>query len=260
MVLISAGLTNPGCVRTVNEDRILFDDDLGLYVVCDGLGGRRRGEVAAELATSTIRQYVESSRDPKEVTWPYGYNFQLSYASNRLLTAARLANRQVWRRSEESLEYLGMGTTISAVLVDSEAAAITNIGDSRVYFFRNGRLEQLSVDDTFSGTNMPTREVALEAANYPAIRNVLTRAAGSQENAEVHLKECPLQAGDWLMLCSDGLYGSVSDVQMSAILAAAENPRAGATALLQAAQAAGAPDNVSVVVLQYETKKDARLG
>src|ERR1039457_1574204 len=113
MGLTSQGLTDSGCVRSENQDRILFDDTLGLYVVCDGMGGRRRGDLAAELATDSIRQYVESSRDPKEVTWPYGYSLQMSFAANRLLTAAKLANRQVWRRSEEAIEYLGMGTTIT---------------------------------------------------------------------------------------------------------------------------------------------------
>jgi serine/threonine protein phosphatase PrpC len=104
MPLLSQGVTDAGSVRTHNEDRILLNDDLGLYVVCDGIGGRRKGELAAEIASSAIAHYVESSRNPMEVTWPYGFNLQLSLAANRLLTAAKLANRQVWRRSEESLE------------------------------------------------------------------------------------------------------------------------------------------------------------
>jgi protein phosphatase len=238
MVLTSHGLTDPGCVRSENQDRILFDDDLGLYVVCDGLGGRRRGDVAAELATETIRQYVECSRDPKEVTWPYGYNLRMSLAANRLSTAARLANRQVWRRSEEALEYLGMGTTISAVLLEPRSAAIANIGDTRVYLLRHGILEQLSVDDTVAGPSVP------------ASRGVLTSAAGSRENADVHLKECALENGDIMLLASDGLHGIVPDDRITAVMSAAASINEGAADLIAAAREAGAPDNVSAVVFQ----------
>ena len=250
MILTSQGLTDPGSVRSANQDRILCDDDLGLYVVCDGLGGRRRGDVAAELATETIRQYVECSRDPKEVTWPYGFNLHMSLAANRLSTAARLANRKVWRRSEESIEYLGMGTTISAVLLDARSAAVANVGDTRVYLFRGGRLEQLSIDDTAVGGHVPPGGLTLGEISQSSVRSVLTQAAGSREDAEVHLKECPLEDGDIMLLCSDGLHGIVPEERISAILSSAESLADRAAALLAAAREAGAPDNVSVVVFQ----------
>jgi serine/threonine protein phosphatase PrpC len=252
MISISAGVTDAGRSRSANQDRILFDDHLGLYVVCDGLGGRRRGDVAAELATEAIRWYIESSKDPKEITWPYGYNLALSFGANRLATACRLANRQVWRRSEESLEFLGMGTTISAVLVADGAAVVTNIGDSRVYLFRDSHLEQLSVDDTAAGSHMPTREIAMTDITFPAIRSVLTRAAGSQEDSDVHLKEFALQPGDVLLLCSDGLHGCVSDEQILKVFENRSGVQAASEALLAAAMSAGAPDNVSAVVVRLD--------
>ena len=225
----------------------MFDDSLGLYVVCDGMGGRRRGELAAELASTAIRQYVESSRDPKEVTWPYGFSMQMSFAANRLLTATKLANRQVWRRSEEAIEYLGMGTTITAALMDNGTAAIANIGDSRVYVWRGGKLEQLSVDDSVNSA--PTSAFAAESIRQPMLRSVLTRAAGSQENADVHLKEWSLEEGDLLLLSSDGLHGVVGDARMASILAGAGCPESAAKALIAAARESGAPDNVSAVVV-----------
>src|SRR5579885_3681641 len=249
MVLTSQGLTDPGCVRPSNQDRILCDDTLRLYVVCDGLGGRRRGEMAAEIAVSSIRHYVESSVDPMDVTWPYGYNPRLSLPANRILTATKLANRQVWRRSEESLEYLGMGTTISAVLVDAGVAAVANIGDSRVYLFRDGELEQLSCDDTIAGSASVTGEVALGSAPM-MIRNILTRAAGSHETADAHVRECPLRNDDVILLCSDGLHASVSDERIREILAAAHPGLANAAAaLIEAARSAGGPDNVTAALI-----------
>ncbi|HEY2015557.1 MAG TPA: protein phosphatase 2C domain-containing protein [Bryobacteraceae bacterium] len=244
MPVTSHGCSDIGCVRTENEDRILFDDALGLYVVCDGIGGRRRGDMAAEIATNTIRDYIESSINPREVTWPYGYALQKSFAGNRLLTAVKMANRQVFRRGEESLQSLGMGTTVTAVLVDGSTAAVANIGDSRVYLLRGGRLEQLSVDDTVSmGLHAPD--------GTSQVRSVLTRAAGSEQNVDVHLKELELSDRDTLLLCSDGLYGYVPEEPIAVLLASAPTIRQGAEALIAAARTEGAPDNASAVLLEY---------
>ena len=245
MVVVSHGITDPGCVRTTNEDRILADDAGRLYVVCDGIGGRRRGEVAAEVAVHTIQQYIASSADPTEVTWPFGFNARISFAANRLLTAIRLANRQVWRRSEESMESLGMGTTITAMLIDGHSAAIANIGDSRTYCFRDGRLAQLTTDDT-AVLNLPSGD----ASSGTTARRILTSAVGSQEDVEVHLRDELLHAGDVLLLCSDGLHSAIADEQIAALLARQEAAPSVAGALIEAARAANASDNVSVIVLQ----------
>jgi serine/threonine protein phosphatase PrpC len=246
MILTSAGATDPGCVRSENQDRILRDDGLGFYAVCDGLGGRRCGDVAADIALSAMRRYIESSRDPMEVTWPYGYNLQYSLAVNRLMTAARIANRQVWRRSEESIEYIGMGTTIAAVLAGARDIAVVNIGDSRVYLFRNSALEQLSVDDTIAGPG----EVASDNARG-LVRHILTRAAGSQETVDVHVRDCAIAAGDMVLLASDGLHGCIGDAEIAALLGAAARPAAAVDHLLEASKRAGAPDNVSAIVLSF---------
>jgi protein phosphatase len=248
MIPTSAGLSDQGS-RATNQDRILFNDELGLYVVCDGLGGRRSGDVAAELALNSIRQYIESSRDPKEVTWPYGYDLARSFGANRLTTAVKLANRQVWRRSEESLEFLGMGTTICAVLLEGNTAVVANIGDSRAYVLRDGEFRQLTVDDTAAGAQPASLPPAAQSG-LPGIRNVLTRAAGSKESAELHLQECALQPVDRLLLCSDGLHGCVADDQIKAALETAADLEAGTKALVAAVHTAGAPDNISVILVQ----------
>jgi protein phosphatase len=251
MIQDSAGITDPGCVRPSNQDRILLDDTLGLYAVCDGVGGRRGGSVAAELAVQVIRQYIEASQDPKDVTWPYGYNLAMSFGGNRLVTAVKLANRQVWRRSEESIEFLGMGTTISAVLIEGSAVVAVNIGDSRAYLFRDGGLIQMTIDDTAGGAPAGTADAPPQPALHPAIHGVLTRAAGSREDAEVHLKQCPLENGDAMLLCSDGLHGCVSVEAMATILKSAKNAAAAAGSLVEAAKQAGAPDNVSALVVRW---------
>ena len=250
MPLLSYSVTDPGSVRPHNEDRILRKDDLGLYVVCDGIGGRRRGELAAEIATATVAKYIESSRNPMDVTWPYGFNLQLSLAANRLLTAARLANRQVWRRSEESLDCLGMGTTISAVLIDGADAAVVNVGDSRAYLCRHGGLRQLTVDDTI-GAASGSSSTSGEDAMYPQLRGVLTRAAGSHETVEVHLTQVRLETGDRLLLCSDGLHGVLDEARIATLLEGDKTVESATAALLEEVLSSGAPDNVSIMLVEY---------
>ncbi len=178
-MIASCGLTDMGCARPENEDRVLVDPGLSLYALADGMGGHSHGEVAAEMALDVIRQYIESSRNRDEVTWPFGYDANLSVDQNRLVTAILLANRRVWKRSEEAPEYAGMGTTIVAALLNGSQAAIASVGDSRLYLFRSGALQPLTIDDTWVGAMV--RQGTLdpsEVAQHP-MRNVLTQAAGA---------------------------------------------------------------------------------
>jgi len=252
----SHGISDVGTVRQENQDRILMDQDLALYIVADGMGGHRHGEMAAELAIETIRYYVDSSRDRFDVSWPFGYNFELSIDANRISTAIRLANRQVWRHAEQGPQFAGMGTTVAAVLVGDSAtgaksAVIANVGDSRAYLYRGGTLKQVTVDDTWLGSFVAKGLITSEdLLNHP-MRNVLTQAAGSQEDVEVHVRDHELQDSDMFLLSSDGLHGVLGDEGMRAILAAESDLEQAATRLVASAKEKGAPDNVSVVLLRY---------
>lgn len=234
MPLCSHGSSHTGCVRQHNEDRIFCDDRLGFYVVSDGIGGRRHGDLAAQIVTDTIRQSIESSTGDCP-----------GAPGHRLLAAVKAANREVWHRSEESLQFLGMGATVAAVLVDGTVAAVANVGDSRVYFLRHGSLERLSVDDSAS-MHVPGLD------GHPAtIRTMLTRSAGAGPDVDVHLKEVELFHGDLLLLCSDGLHGYLAEDRISALIGSCEPIPARTEALIAATRAAGAPDNVSAVLVQY---------
>ena len=245
-------------MRTENEDRILIDDSSSLFVVADGMGGHSHGEVAAELALVTIRYYIESSRDCFDVTWPFGYNFAISLNENRLSTGIQLANRQVWRRSEQSPEYAGMGTTVAAVLVGEDKAAIAGVGDSRVYRFRDGELKQLTSDDTWVGAMIRQGTLdAREALHHP-MRNVLTQATGSRETIDVQTMENGLESHDLLLLSSDGLHGVVEEAAVRSILGAEDSLERTAARLIEAARANGAPDNVSCILLRYTSQAGER--
>lgn len=251
MNIESYGATHAGRVRSENQDRILVLPELGLYAVFDGMGGQRCGEVAAELAAQVLEQYIDRSCNPSEVTWPFGYNPALSLDINRLLTSIRLANRQVTRRSEEDVKCGGMGTTMAAVICRGDGAALANVGDSRIYRFRAGKLEQLSSDDTMAGLMLGRGVITPEGAASHPMRSILTQAIGSQAELDVHSRDEAMLAADTLLLCSDGLYGAIDESAIASCLSTSASVQTQAQKLLDQALEAGASDNVSVVILRY---------
>lgn len=251
------GISDTGCVRPDNEDRILMDMNLGVFVVADGMGGHRHGEMAAELAIATLKYYLDSSRNLAESTWPYGYNFNISLEANRLVTGILFANRQIWARSGDAPEYAGMGSTIVAVLINGNRAAIANVGDSRGYLFRDGSLSQLTVDDTWLHAVLRRDEMSEEALQNHPMRDVLTQAAGSQHDLDVHTADIELRHNDTLLLSSDGLHEVVSEEGILSVLRSNELLTQKVTRLCEAARGGGAPDNISCILLRYEPDRPA---
>lgn len=249
----SHGVTDTGCVRTENQDRILTNDSLGLYVVADGMGGHSHGERAAELAVATLTFYVESSSGGLDVSWPFGYNFELSVDANRLCTAIQLANRHVWHQAQQSPECAGMGTTVAAILARDDRAIVGNVGDSRVYLFRDGTLKQISFDDTFINSLSQHPQMAAKIAPNHPMRNVITQAAGMKDTLDVHILEIKLEAGDLYLICSDGLHGVIGDEGIRSIVAGGSGLQETAARLVEAARLKGGPDNISAVLLSYHT-------
>lgn len=249
MALEFYGFSDVGRVRRVNEDRLLFDSSLGIFAVCDGMGGHRGGATAAELAIAGLRYFIGFSTD-LDATWPFGYNPELSSNANRMLTAIKIANRQVWDRAGETPEFSGMGTTIVAALIDGADVTVGNVGDSRAYLLRDGRFSQLSVDDTLVREWHEHGLMAQGAVSHPP-RNLLTRAAGAEEQVEVHIREEGLRKNDMLLLCTDGLHGVVDERNIEAVLASGESVDVCLHRLIDAARDLGAPDNVTGVLLRY---------
>lgn len=248
----SFGLSDVGCVRAVNQDRILIDETLGLFLVADGMGGPGHGEVAADLAIVTIRYYIAASRDRFDVSWPFGYDFDRSLDENRLTTAIQLANRQVWNRAGESPECAGMGTTAIGVVVNGDRAAVANVGDSRVYLMRNGTFEQLTTDDTWVGNMVRTGALTADEAARHSMKSVLTQAVGSHDGVQVHTLDQELRHGDMLLLCTDGIHGVIEESALRSMLYTSGSLEHTAKQLIESAKNSGAPDNASCVVVRYE--------
>ena len=121
--------THPGTVRAINEDAFLWEPDISAIAVADGMGGHNAGEVASQLALDTIRAFLKKSATNDDFTWPFGFSPTLSFAANRLMTAIKVANRRVFRASEERTEYTGMGTTVVAAIVPG--AALGSVSSAR---------------------------------------------------------------------------------------------------------------------------------
>jgi protein phosphatase len=252
-VIISAGVTETGTVRKTNEDRFVADPAARLFAVADGMGGHRAGEVASRLAVESVSGFIQRSGQDTDFTWPYGIDASLSFDGNRLRTAIHLANRRIFQAAEQTHGYSGMGTTIVALLAGDGKAVISHVGDSRLYAWADGSLEQLTADDSWAATVLaqdPTISAA-EIAQHP-MRHVLTNVLGAREQAEVHMLERPLRDGDTFLLSSDGLHGTLSAEDIASLLKSHSKVDVAARHLVDAALQQGSRDNVTALVLRYE--------
>lgn len=245
-------VSHVGCVRETNEDAWHVDVEHGVYVVADGMGGHSAGEVASRLAVETVCEFLARSRVDDDFTWPFGIDATLSDEGNRVATAVRLANRRVYTAAE-SPDKSGMGTTIVAALLVGDLVTFASVGDSRLYRFHEGRLEQLTRDDTWIATVLAQNADADPAVlRHHPLRHMLTEAVGTMQDVNATVQEHRLAAGEVLLLCSDGLHTAVSDADMASILDApgSTDPQRACAALLEAALRAGARDNVTALVLR----------
>lgn len=244
-------ISDPGLVRRTNEDSYVCNPALQLYVVADGMGGHSAGEIASRLAVEAIEGFVSRSHDDSDFSWPYGIDPNLTLSGNRLRTAVHLANRRVFRAAESRDDYAGMGTTVTATLIAGDTLSYAHVGDSRLYACREGRLEQITRDDSWVATllaNEPTLKKS-DLANHP-MRHVLTNVVGARDQVEVQLAEFRLQPGSLFLLCSDGLHGMADEECIQAILARGGRLDDMGRALVDAANEHGGHDNITAVLIR----------
>jgi len=247
----SSAVSDVGRVRKSNEDSWALDDGLGLYVVADGMGGHLAGEVASRLAVEAIVGFISRTHDTEEVSWPYGIDTRLSLSGNRLRTAVQLANRRVFRAAEEHDDYTGMGTTVVSALLFDGSVVVGHVGDSRLYIWSDGLLDQITQDDSWVTTMVAQSpgDSVPDMAKHP-MRHVLTNVLGAREPTDIHIVERPVVPGDSLLLSSDGLHGVLSAEVMAGMLGRGLAPDVLAQDLVRAALEAGSRDNVTALVVQ----------
>jgi protein phosphatase len=253
MQLSAYGATHPGR-RASNEDALLIEPALGLFVVADGMGGHKAGEVASRIAVEAIREFIEQSGASADVTWPFGLDSELSLDANRLRTAVRVANGRVLEASEQRSDYTGMGTTVVAVLAASDRLVFVGVGDSRVYLWTHGEVQQLTQDDSWVATVLAREPGMTESAlaQHP-MRHVLTSVVGARSDTEPHVDERPFAEGDVVLLCSDGLHGALTAGDIASALGSGRAITEIPQVLVDGALARGASDNVTAVVIRRDS-------
>jgi protein phosphatase len=237
-IAVSA-LSDMGCVRKNNEDSFGYDESIGVYVVCDGMGGMASGEVASARAVAAlIATFGASAASGASV-------------SGRLLYSIRAANADVWEHAKIP-EHKGMGTTAVAAALDGDKLIVCNVGDSRAYILQGGQCAQLTVDHSYVNELIRTGVLTIEEAphaNLQGMESVITRAIGGAAEVEPDFFAVDLHPGTTLLLATDGLTRYVTQDEIAQILAASTFDT-GCANLIECAKQRGGQDNITCILLQ----------
>jgi protein phosphatase len=240
MMLRAAATTDVGLRRQANEDRYAMAPELGLYLVADGMGGHRAGQVASELAAEAAIRAVDTLR---------GAGVSLA---EKLRHAVACSNREIHGLAREREELAGMGTTLVAILVSEERLALAHVGDSRAYLIRNGRIRCLTDDHSVVGELLRNQKISEAAAREHPHRHVLTRALGVRPQTLPDLAEMTPQAEDMFLMCSDGLTAHLRDEEILAVVSTHEDPQAASETLVNMANQRGGVDNTTVLIVCFD--------
>jgi serine/threonine protein phosphatase PrpC len=253
ITITTAVATHPGMRREGNEDAYCVRADLGLYLVADGMGGHAAGEIASKLAAETVEGGIRDTRNADvNSTWPMPFDIALSINGNRLKTAFHMANRRLTAAMENDEHLRGMATTVAAVLIADDKCTVGHVGDSRVYRQRHGELSVLTEDHSWVNEQVRAGRLTDNDARRHPWRNVVTRAITGGDDPSADIQEIELLAGDRLLICSDGLSSVVPNEQIQALIAAGSPAQDVAAALIDAANEAGGPDNITVVIIDVD--------
>ncbi len=249
---ITAGATDVGQVREVNEDAYALVDAESAWILADGMGGHVGGKVASNLAVDAIKDFLVRWRHTPGFEWPFEIMPGRSDAENSLANAVRVANVRVYNQSEWNPAYQGMGTTVVVMHYDeAQGMVIAHVGDSRCYRLRGETLTQLTVDHSLVNHLMRFFHLSYAEARKRAGSNVIVRAVGLEDDVEADLTIDQPEMGDLYLSCSDGLSDLVDDWAIQNILLNnLDAPQAAANALVRAANAAGGTDNITVIVMK----------
>ena len=229
-----ASLTDVGRQRHTNEDS--YYESPPLFAVADGMGGAQAGEVASAMAVDEFEQSHDGDVTPEQ----------------RLEAIAKTANRKIYEMAQSDSRHAGMGTTLTATMLDDEAVAVGHVGDSRLYLYRDGKLERMTRDHSLVEEFVRQGRLTPEQAEKHPQRSVITRALGPEGDVEVDTFTIQARDGDVYLICSDGLSGMVSDADMEQIVGAGDRLDSTAKALIGAANDNGGRDNITAVLFRVE--------
>jgi protein phosphatase len=247
LMLRSYGATDVGQRRESNEDAFLQDDELGLWVVADGMGGHAAGEIASHEAIDTIHGMVRRGKQSNELAGPF--NEETGRAAARLLEGAvQAATYLLYAMAELDRGMAGMGTTISAMMRYDDKLVLAQVGDSRIYRVRANQAVQLTEDHTLIAWQLRQGLITEDQARTSRQRNVITRAVGSRDYVQVDTSTWDAEVGDAYLLCSDGLHGYLSLEEIPSIVS--EGGAFSVQKLIAMANARGGKDNITALVVE----------
>lgn len=250
MQALGRGTSDVGQKRSQNEDRYVVDDELGLYVVSDGMGGHAAGEVAAETAINAVVERVKAARE--ELLELNGSSADPARLVDIGRTAVEHACAEVHRLATSASEYSGMGCTLTLLLVTGNRATLAHVGDTRLYLHRGGQTYQMTTDHTFSAELVRSGYLKHEDAKKHMYSNVLTRCIGSQAAVQIDTLGFEVLSGDRFLLCSDGLSEYVPDLEWLTTSLAAKDLDEIPGNLVAFANRAGGHDNITAVVVEVD--------
>jgi len=263
MGLIVGHCTHPGQVRELNEDSYcvltapaISPEIDALLVAADGMGGHQAGEVASGYVVETMEQLFSSSAYRAWVD----FNTQREdYYAAVLKEVLELINDRLYNKGAIQRELRGMGTTATVALLTGSRLFLGHVGDSRAYLLRNGKLQQLTADHSWVAEQARAGVMSAEQARMHPNKNILTRCLGNSLLVRVDRRIIPIQAGDTLLLCTDGLTGMVGDEEIRETLQKRRQPQAACDYLVDLANQRGGPDNITVLVARLKAKEGSNL-
>lgn len=247
-VLTIASATDAGLVRNFNEDSVVIDEDIGLVILADGMGGYKAGDVASGMATMIIGNELKD-KVGKSAVKSNGVDLETEFVRG----AVTRANQAIYHAAHNKQQFQGMGTTVVMALLRDNTITIAHAGDSRMYRLRGNKLEQLTVDHSLLQEQVQLGLITAEDARVSHNRNLVTRALGVSQNIAVDVRREPAMPGDIYLLCSDGLNDMVDDADIElAAVSIKENMPLLASQLVMMANDNGGHDNVSVAAIKIE--------
>lgn len=253
-----ASCTDPGMIRSHNEDSVAADAANGLVVLADGMGGYNAGEVASGMATAVITTELQHALDKRPLHYVEPSS-GVPLAQRLLAEQIAKANSSIYQAAQSEAQYAGMGTTLVAAIFYDNRVAVAHIGDSRLYRLRGDRLEQLTKDHSLLQEQIDSGMLTAEQAKFSQNKNLVTRALGIEIIVEPEISEFETVPGDIYLLCSDGLNDMVSDEDMAMTLQTLSvNLRLAAQQLVQLANDNGGRDNISVILVKVVRDYAAR--
>lgn len=242
------GVTDVGLRRDHNEDALLVDEALGLFVVADGMGGHAGGGTASRLAVETIQAAIRHAREAEPEAFGSEAGVEESPVPDVLREAVEEACAVIYRTAQADPELAGMGTTVTAALVDGRTAYVAHVGDSRCYLVREGRIYQVSEDHSLVNEQLKAGAISADEAKHSRFKNIITRSVGFEADVAVDMMGLEVEPGDRLVVCCDGLSNLVDDQEILEAVSATPL-EAAPKKLIDLANERGGDDNVTVIVV-----------